>query len=96
MAGGAGGDAAAGVVEEDAVVFGHVEEAHGLAVAFVGERADGELDGFVFGLEGDADDVFGGGLGKIDFRKRVGFVFRHVWFDSSRARGNRSRYCDFS
>jgi len=77
VAGGAGGDAAAGVVEEDVVVFGDVEEGHREAVAFVGEGVEGELYGFVLGLEGDADDVWRGRLGEIDFRERD-FVFRHV------------------
>ena len=76
VAGGAGGDATAGVVEEDAVVFGDVEEGHGLAVTVVGEGAEGELDGFVFGLEGDANDVLGGWLGEVDFWERD-FVIRH-------------------
>jgi len=67
VAGGAGGDAAAGVIHEDAVVFGDVEEAHGEAVAVVGHGVVGELDGLIFGLEGDADDVLGGRLGEIDF-----------------------------
>jgi len=67
VAGGAGGDATAGVIEEDAVVFGDVEEGHGLAVTFVGEGVEGELDGLVFGLEGDADHVGGGRLGEVDF-----------------------------
>jgi len=67
MAGGAGGDATAGVVEEDAVVFGYVEEAHGLTVALVGESVEGELDCLVFGFKGYADHIFGGGLGKVDF-----------------------------
>jgi hypothetical protein len=79
VAGGAGGDASAGMVEEDAVVFGDVEEAHGLAVAVVGEGVEGELDGLVFGLEGDAHHVFGGGLGEVDFGER-GFVIGHSFF----------------
>ena len=70
VAGGAGGDATAGVVEEDAVVFCDVEKGHGLAVALVGEGIEGELDGLVFGLKGDADHVLGGGLGKVDFWER--------------------------
>ncbi len=74
VAGGAGGDATAGVVEEDAIVLGDVEEAHRLAVAVVGERVEGELDGLVFGFEGDADHVLGGRLGEVDFGERVGFV----------------------
>jgi hypothetical protein len=37
VAGGAGGDTTASVVEEDAVVFCDIEEGHGLAVAVVGE-----------------------------------------------------------
>jgi len=77
VAGGAGGDAAAGVVEEDVVVFGDVEEGHREAVALVGEGVEGELYGFVLGLEGDADHVWRGRLGEIDFRERD-FVFRHV------------------
>ena len=67
VAGGAGGDSTAGVVEEDAVVFGDVEEGHGLAVTFVGEGVEGKLDGLVFGLKGDADHVLGGRLGEVDF-----------------------------
>ena len=81
VAGGAGGDAAAGVVEEDVVVLGDVEEGHGQAVAFVGKGVEGELYGFVLGLEGDADHVWRGRLGEIDFRERVG-VFGHIWFNS--------------
>jgi len=53
-------------------------------VAVVGQGAEGELDGLVFGLEGHADDVLGGGLGEVDFGKRFLFVFRHVRFHSSR------------
>ncbi len=77
VAGGAGGDATAGVVHEDAVVFGDVEEAHGKAVAVVGHSVVGKLDGLVFGLEGDAHHVFGGRLGEVDFGERGGFVIRH-------------------
>jgi hypothetical protein len=77
VAGGAGGYAAAGVVEEDTVVFGDVEERHREAMAVVRHGAVGELYGFVFGLKGDADHVFGRGLGEIDFGERD-FVFRHV------------------
>ena len=84
MAGGAGGDAAASVVEEDAVVFGDVEEGHGLAVAVVGEGAEGELDGLVLGLEGDADDVVRGGLGEVDVGEWG--VIGHVSFYSIRGR----------
>ena len=83
VAGGAGRDAAAGVVEEDAVVFCNVEETHGLAVAVVRERAEGELDGFVFGLERDADDVLSRWFGEIDFWERCCFVFGHVIFHST-------------
>jgi len=85
VAGGAGGDAAAGVVQEDAVVFGDVEEGHREAVAVVGQGVEGELDGFVFGLKGDAHHIFGGRLGEIDFRERD-FVVRHVSLYSSRER----------
>jgi hypothetical protein len=67
VAGGAGADSAARVVEKDVVVFGDVEEGHGLAVAFIGERVEGELDGAAFGLEGDAHHVLGRRGGKIDF-----------------------------
>jgi hypothetical protein len=77
VAGGAGGDASAGVVEEDAVVFGDVEEAHGLAVAVVGQGIEDELDGLVFGFEGYADDIFGGGLGEVDFGEGGAFVIGH-------------------
>ena len=77
VAGGAGGDATAGVVHEDAVVFGDVEEAHGLAVAVVGQGVVDKLDGFVFGLEGDADHIFSGRLGEVDFGESVAFVIRH-------------------
>ena len=83
MAGGAGADAAAGVVEEDVEVFGDVEEAHGLAVAVVGQRVEGEFDGLVLWLEGDADHVGRGWLGEIDFGERLGFVIGH--FSSSLA-----------
>jgi hypothetical protein len=77
VAGGAGGDASAGVIEEDAVVFGNVEEAHGLAVAVVGQSIEGKLNGLIFGFEGHADYVFSGRLGKIDFREGGAFVIRH-------------------
>ena len=86
VAGGAGGDATAGVVEEDAVVFGDVEEGHGLAVAVVGEGAEGELDGFVFRLEGDANEVLGGWLGEVDFWESD-FVIRHSSSSLVRAGG---------
>ena len=76
VAGGAGGDSSTGVVHKDAVVFRDVEEAHGLAVAVVGEGVERELDGFIFRLEGDADDVLGGRLGQVDFRES-GFVIGH-------------------
>jgi hypothetical protein len=66
VAGGAGADAATGVVEEDVIVFCDVEEALGQAVAFVGERVEGEFYGAVFGQERDADDALGGGLRGID------------------------------
>jgi hypothetical protein len=55
------------VVEEDAVVLGDIEKAHRPAGAGGGHGAEGELDGLVFRLEGDADDIVGGGLGEIDF-----------------------------
>jgi len=77
VAGGAGGDASAGVVHEDAVVFGDVEEAHGEAVAVVGHGVVYEFDGLVFGLEGNADDVLGRRLAKVDFREGRSFVIRH-------------------
>jgi len=77
VAGGAGGDATAGVVHKDAVVFGDVEEAHGLAVAVVGHGVVDEFYGLVFGFEGDADDVVGGRLGEVDFGERSAFVIRH-------------------
>jgi hypothetical protein len=77
VAGGAGGDATAGVIHEDAVVFGDVEKAHGEAVAVVGHGVVGELYGFVFGLEGDADHIFSGRLGEVDFGEGGGFVIRH-------------------
>jgi len=77
VAGGAGGDATAGVVHKDAVVFGDVEEAHGLAVAIVGQGVVDEFYGFVFGLEGDANDVVGGRLGEVDFGERGAFVIGH-------------------
>lgn len=76
MAGGAGGYASAGVIHKDVVVLGDVEEAHGLAVTVVGHGAVGELDGFVFRLEGDADHVGGGRLGEVDFWEGV-LVIRH-------------------
>ena len=80
VAGGAGGDATAGVVHEDAVVFGDVEEAHGEAVAVVGHGVVYEFDGLVFGLEGHANDVCGGGLGEVDFGEGGAFVIRHNIF----------------
>jgi hypothetical protein len=86
VAGGAGGYAAAGVVEEDAVVFGDVEEAHRLAVAIVGQGVERELDYFVFRLEGDANHILGGGLGEVDFWER-GFVIRHSSSSLVRAGG---------
>jgi hypothetical protein len=77
VAGGAGGDATAGVVHEDAVVFGDVEEAHGLAVAVVGHGVVDEFDGLIFRLEGDANDVCSRRLGEVDFGERSAFVIRH-------------------
>ncbi len=77
VAGGAGGDAATGVVHEDAVVFGDVEEAHGEAVAVVGQGVVGEFYGLIFRLEGDADHIFSGRLGEVDFGEGRGFVIRH-------------------
>ena len=77
VAGGAGGYATTGVVHEDAVVFGDVEEAHGLAVAIVGHGPVGEFDGLVFGFEGDADHIFSGRLGEVDFGESSAFVIRH-------------------
>jgi len=77
VAGGAGRDASTGVVHEDAEVFGDVEEAHGLAVAVVGHGVVDEFDGLVFGLEGDADDVLGWGLGEVDFGEGRVLVIRH-------------------
>ena len=77
VAGGAGGNAATGVVEEDAIVLGNVEEAHGLSVAVVGERVEGELDGLMFRFEGDADHIVGGRLGEVDFGERGAIVIRH-------------------
>ena len=74
------------MVEEDAVVFGDVEEAHGEAVAVVGEGVEGELDGLVFGLEGDAHDVGGGRLAEVDFREG-GFVIGHGSFSLVQGRG---------
>jgi hypothetical protein len=86
VAGGAGGDATAGVVHKDAVVFGDVEEAHGLAVAVVGHGVVDEFYGLVFGFEGDADHVFSGRLGEVDFGERSAFVIRHDFSSLERAR----------
>jgi hypothetical protein len=66
VAGCTGADASAGVVEEDVVVLGDVEEAHGQAVALVGEAVEGELDGAALGEKGDADHAFGGWLGEVN------------------------------
>jgi len=86
VAGGAGGDSSAGVVHKDAVVFGDVEEAHREAVAVVGHGVIDELDGFVFGFEGDADHIFSGRLGEVDFGERGAFVIRHDFSSLERAR----------
>jgi hypothetical protein len=56
MAGGAGADASAGVVEEDVVIFGYIEEGHGFAVVLVGHGAEFKLDDTALGLEGDANE----------------------------------------
>ncbi len=79
VAGGAGADATAGVVEEDAVVFGDIKEAHGRAVALVGEGVESELDRLTLGLEGDADHSFGGGYGEVIHGKRRGGVIGHCF-----------------
>jgi hypothetical protein len=86
VAGGAGGDTTAGVVHKDAIVFGDVEEAHGLAVAVVGHGAVGEFDGLIFRFEGDADHIFSGRLGEVDFGERSAFVIRHDFSSLERAR----------
>ncbi len=67
VAGGAGADAAAGVVEKDVEVLRHVEKRHGLAVVLVGQRAELELDGLAFGKEGDAHQFVGGNVFLICF-----------------------------
>ena len=87
VAGGAGGDAAAGVVHKDAVVFGNVEEAHGLAVTVVGHGVVDEFDGLVLGLEGYANDVVGGRLAEIDFGEGRSFVIRHDFSSLVHGRG---------
>ena len=81
VAGRAGRDSAAGVVEEDAIVFGDVQDTHGLAVAIVRAReSKGELDGLVLGLKGHADHVLCRWLGEVYFRKRFLFLLGHVSF----------------
>jgi hypothetical protein len=62
VAGGAGADAAAGVIEKDAEVLRHVEKRHRLAVMLVGHGAELELDRLAFGLKGDADELVGGNV----------------------------------
>jgi hypothetical protein len=71
MAGGAGADAAAGVVEEDVEVLGDVEKGHRLAVMFVGHGAVFEFDGLAFRQEGDADHAYR--LESVWFRCRLIF-----------------------
>jgi hypothetical protein len=60
MAGGAGADAAAGVIEKDVVILRHVEKRHRLAVMLVGQRAELELHRLSLGQKGDAHQLIGG------------------------------------
>src|ERR1035441_7301538 len=65
MAGGAGANAAAGMVEEDAKVLCHVEKRHGLAMVFVGQGAVFELNGLALRKEGDAHQFIRRNIGLI-------------------------------
>ena len=51
VAGGAGADAAAGVIEKDVVVLRHIEKRHRLAVMLVRHCAEFKLDRPAFGLK---------------------------------------------
>src|SRR6267154_2609834 len=57
MTGGAGTDAATGVIEKNVEVFGYVEERHGLSMMPIGEGAVGKLHHTAFGKECDANHV---------------------------------------
>ena len=74
MAGRARANTAAGVVEEDVVVFGDVEDAHRLSVAVVRQGVEEEFDGLALGLEGDAHHVFSRWLGEVDVGERIGMI----------------------
>ncbi len=71
VAGGAGADAAAGVVEKDVEVLGHVEKTHRLAVVLVGQRAELELDRPALGLKGHAHQLLGGNVFLVCFAHTI-------------------------
>ena len=98
VAGGAGADAAAGVIEKDAEVLRHVEKRHRLAVMLVGHGAELELHRPALGKKGDAHQFVGGNvflgcfahrIPSFPARWRIGRRYLRAYLNSAAAIGMR-------